>query len=386
MKTLQKMSLVVIVAVGIACLLYASIAIFRTIIYIKNDPKDPIATGQFPQHPVWEISLDSQVSSTPVVYGSHVFIRTLDSLYAIDPLTGSKIWQSYTESDTKQNANTINQAPIVGNGLVFVSETDSKIAAFQIDSGNLAWRTEPIQANNVNPGVALIESMVIEGQVLCVARGSWDLTTYDSMTGDILWVNNVPNRSALTLSKNQGNIYLASNKKITEFQSHSGDVLWERDFYKILGDVALEDNVLFIAFYSDDIGIIAIDLQTKNQIWSVNVADLEIGDTKKITLNQDRFYVSANKMLAVSKETGDVIWITEDMEYLETPVFIDNSLFVRNIRRQLFMLNATNGDILGTLSVKLNAVMKWEKERGPVVYQDILLVPFGDNRIYAYRP
>jgi hypothetical protein len=62
-----------------------------------------------------------------------------------------------------------------------------------------------------------------------------------------------------------------------------------------------------------------------------------------------------------------------------------SDVIVRNRANGLFVFDTNTGEQIGKLKVKYNTSMKHDPERSPAVYKGLLIVPFGDNRIFAYK-
>ena len=63
-----------------------------------------------------------------------------------------------------------------------------------------------------------------------------------------------------------------------------------------------------------------------------------------------------------------------------------DKLYVRSIGSKLYVLGVDTGYETGKLLVRVNTAIPTKPIRSPVASNGLLIVPFGDNRVFAYRP
>lgn len=101
------------------------------------------------------------------------------------------VWIFSTGEDKVHEA-----APLVNNGVMFISTPDNQVIALDVRSGNLLWRykrsykTGAIVAHNTSRGVALY------GDKVYFAAGDAVLTALDAKTGKVVWSTDVANSKA----------------------------------------------------------------------------------------------------------------------------------------------------------------------------------------------
>jgi outer membrane protein assembly factor BamB len=100
----------------------------------------------------------------------------------------------------------------------------------------------------------------------------------------------------------------------------------------------------------------------------------------------DGLYVSGKRLFKMARGSGDIQWISEAYGRLRRPVVLGNRVFVRDNFRTLYALDRDTGRETGRLTVQANKAASTQPGHGPVVVQDLLIVPFGDERVFAYRP
>jgi outer membrane protein assembly factor BamB len=164
----------------------------------------------------------------------------------------------------------------------------------------------------------------------------------------------------------------------------TGILIWERLFGSFVQQMLIDNDVLYITFSGNQESIVAVDIESSKTIWSVNRDDLGDEGLKTITIAGDRLYAGGRRLFAFSGTDGSVIWSSDETGLLESPLVFDSFVFARNRDKELFQFDAMTGEKIGKLTVKLNSPMKYDPERSPIVYEDLLIVPFGDDRVFAY--
>ena len=74
------------------------------------------------------------------------------------------------------------------------------------------------------------------------------------------------------------------------------------------------------------------------------------------------------------------------MRCLETPVELGEMIYVRDLETHLYAIDKNTCEVEGTMTVQQNNSALRTTERSPIVVEDLLIVPFGDQRVFAYRP
>jgi len=349
-------------------------------------PLQPAAEGGFPTKPVWVFEAEDRIVSTPVIEDSSIFLRSTNHLISIDPLSGKLLWS--TGSDVPYNIHTgdLTIAPLVNGDLIVVPEKGSSLKAYSITTGKERWKTPEIGANLKNPGTASIESYAIGGERLFVARFSWTLSAYDLVNGDLLWEKSLPDKALLNVAADSKGVYVGEDNILRIYDPVSGEVLWEKDFGSSIGKLLLDDKTLYVVLPDGPNSLIALDLDNLQVKWSDERDKFRGDELRTLALAGDNLYVGGNRLFNISKVNGAVLWESEKTGLLERPVTIKDKVIVRNTNKDLFLFDTITGQRLGQLKIRANTPMQHDPDRSPAVVNDLLIVPFGDNRIYAYRP
>jgi outer membrane protein assembly factor BamB len=345
-------------------------------VYIPDYPPEPKSYGDFPTKPVWVMEASEKITATPVVIGSKVFVRTEKFVYLLDSANGNVLYRRLSLS-----GDPLMLTPQIWGDVLVVPEKYSNLAVISIDTGKLHWRT--ISSDLNDPDEKSIDSFLVQGNSVLVARANWKLTSYDMATGSVKWSQWVPSRAILQLATSSQRVYLSVDNIIRAYDIEQGDLLWEKDLGMRVGPILSEDKTLYVAGSGGP--ILALDEDTLEERWILS--DLEVtSEIRYLTLDKDVIYMSADRLYAFSKDTGRLLWTSEKTGPLEVPVIIGDRIYVRNTETTLYSLDAETGRETGRLLVQVNTPMKHEPPRGPAVSGNFLLIPFGDNRLFCYRP
>jgi hypothetical protein len=121
-------------------------------------------------------------------------------------------------------------------------------------------------------------------------------------------------------------------------------------------------------------------------LWQINLKQIGGTAVRAITIENDSIYLAAQQLIAISSVDGSIKWVSESFGFLETPVMSENNIYIRTIGPALYMLDKISGKENGRLVVQANTQMEHQPYRGPAVVGDLIIVPFGDHQVLAYRP
>lgn len=364
--------------------LLLAFALIFAIVYLfyrrDNYPAEPAANGIFPDLPEWTFWADENVTATPIVYGSYVFVRTSEAVYKLDGDTGILLWRFASPG----TSSSLDVSPQISGNLLIIPERGGLLAAVSIDSGHLVWRLWSVDENRKFSGTMRIEEFTIDGGIIYVARHSWRLTAYDLEGGTKLWEVNVPDRVSLNLATDHKAVYLGASQVIIAYDLQFGQLLWEKDMGAYVRSILAHKGYLYVAFMSDDCNLAAINLETRQEEWKIRLASIDGPELRYLTAADEVLYAVDENLYAINLATGAILWKSQYAGPLERPVVAEDRIYVRNNETTLFVFDSTSGDELGRLLVRTDAPLKRQPGRNPAIYGDLVIVPFGDERILAY--
>ena len=126
--------------------------------------------------------------STPTIADGKVYsLGATGILNCLDARTGTKIWRKDTLSDFNQSVPKWAKScsPLVSDGKVIITlgkEAQDNLAAFDLTSGDLLWRSGDYPASYASPVIA-----TLAGKRQIVALQQKSVNGYDIESGKILW-------------------------------------------------------------------------------------------------------------------------------------------------------------------------------------------------------
>lgn len=346
--------------------------------YFKLYPSEPVVLGKFPALPEWVFHADGDIISSPAMKDQFVFVKTSNTLYALDLMEKKVEWK--VDSVTKQS---LVHAPVVANSLVIVVEDESVLAAYSAEAGNLIWKTLPIETFETSTD--RIRSISFNSKYLFVARYGLYITAYDLETGRVVWEHDLPGRSNIDMVANEAYVFYTAGQDVASIlDANTGFDVWNYSMTGYFGPILLSRNTLFI---SDErnASLISVDLDSYQINW-VKTLPIETYGFNCLIEVDENVLVAAAELVMVSKQNGAIVWSTDELGDLECPVLLNDKIYIRNSQTQLYILEKKAGKELGQLIVQTNTMMKQDFSRSLIAANGLLAVPFGDDRLIVYRP
>lgn len=368
----------------IACMLSAALLAGRLAgrYAAQNNPPEPIANGDFPTVPVWVFSADSEVLASPLYADNRLYIRSESSIYALDPQTGEQLWRADSPGDTP-----LSVAPVSAGGRLYVPEALSQMAAFDSSTGELIWRSADIDFRYGSPKTNGIELIDIDQACLYVVRNNLQLTCHAPDNGVEIWSVPIPERIATFLTTDQGIVYLAADHSVRGYDQENGEEVFRRDYPEFVGPILADNGDIFIA--RQGLEVLGMTIESGKILWRVQIAQLDpefIDFVYFLTVIDGRVYASGEQLQAIERRDGKALWESEIYDDLETPVLLNDRIYVRDTYTNLYALAADTGEQTGHLVVQSNNYSRFDPPRSPIAAGELLIVPFGDERVFAYRP
>jgi outer membrane protein assembly factor BamB len=332
------------------------------------------------------------IIASPVVREGTAYVRSASHLYAVDTATGQTIWEA-----SSPGGDGLAVAPLVLEEMVVVPEAGSGLATFSRETGELLWRADPPWGEKSQAIPSSIESLAAASGRLYVARLLWQLAVHDLASGQALRGINAPldNQRPVVLA-DQERLYLATEHKLSVYDRRGRSALSTTEFEGGLGPILLSKGTLFVADEGEN-AISAFDTSEGglNALWTARLPDeFARPDVRCLALRGEVLYVAADRLLALSARDGNPLWTSAETGPLECPLPLRNRVYVRDTGGTLYALDRETGAEAGRLALLSNrdnlGIAQGFRDsghfRGPAAAGRLLLVPFGDNRLFAYRP
>lgn len=156
---------------------------------------------------IWH--LDTENTPQPVsVSGSYVVVNHQSVLSCLNLFTGKVVWE--VSSETKAM---FAGTPVIGSSLVFISTTDSRLKAYSLYSGSLAWSKDTVSVTPVtyDKGKVYFPSTKF-AHCLKAANGQ---EIWKSLPGGkpiMVWAQSVSTDSCLVVPCKDGKVFLLDKK------------------------------------------------------------------------------------------------------------------------------------------------------------------------------
>lgn len=212
---------------------------------------------------------NSQASPTPACDGQRVFtaftVQNGLHVSAVD-LDGQIVWQTQAGPFSSQHG--YGSSPVLFESLVIVSGDNrgpGYLAALHRETGEIVWRIQ--RGNSPSYSTPIIAHVAGKNQLLL--SGQDHVTSYDPMTGDLLWQSDGPaSTTANTMAWNDEFVFASGGYPedgVLAIRADSGQVAWksdERDY--VPSPLALGDRLLIV----QDRGVaICLDAATGKELW-----------------------------------------------------------------------------------------------------------------------
>lgn len=379
MKNIRKK----VIVVPIATLMCLIAIVGAGFLYNKKNseekPPEPIAQGDLSMIPYWIFIADENVISTPATNNKVLFAKTPSSLYAVDILQQMVKWKvnSFTHGE-------LGFTPVVTDSSVIVVENQSSVASYSTDSGRLLWKTAGMEGADYK--IESVQSIAFNSQYLYVGRFDWRLTAYNLKTGEIIWERSLPGRTDLYVQANEDYVFVGAGETLVAYDPNNGHELWTNSDIGYAGPILRSGNTLYVTD-EENAAIFSLDISTHKKIWEKSYqGTIEPYYFSCITETENYLLIAAKKLMMVSKLNGKILWSTDDLGTLECPILLKDKIYIRNSRTTLYSIDKETGRETGQMLVQLNTRMKIDYFRSPIILNDFLVVPFGDNRVFIYQP
>jgi cobaltochelatase CobN len=174
---------------------------------------------------LWKAKAASQITATPTLWETNVFLVTMESIQALDATSGKQLWTAEINGSIS--------SPAASFGRIYVGSDDKQkghMSCFNATNGSLIWRTE------VN-GPVKSSPLVLDGKVYFGTSCS-DGAFYalDARNGSIVWSYPVRSFIMSSAASSDGIIFMgADDGRMYAFSSRPKGLIWK-------GEVMLEDE------------------------------------------------------------------------------------------------------------------------------------------------
>ena len=318
----------------------------------------------------------------PTVVGERVYVGDRNgSVAALELESGKLIWRSKTGI-------AISAGVGVGGGLVLVGSSEGRLVALDAETGKQRWQAEV-------PSEVLSVPQVYEG-IVVVQTVDGSISALDGESAERLWVydRSVP---VLTLRGTStplvdGGVVIAgfASGKMVALDVRSGREVWStavavphgRTELQRIVDVDAEPvisrGILYAASYQGQ--LVAVSLQDGRVLWKRDMstyAGIAVDDTQVLVTDAD------SDVWAVERSTGRSLWKQSELRRraLTGPAVIADYVAVGDFEGYLHLLMRSDGSVAGRVRVDSDGI-----QATPVtVFGDRLLVLGAGGKLVLYQ-
>ena len=316
-----------------------------------------------------------------------------------------RVWQSKIGEGGSASI-ALTAAPIVLNGLVMTLDTNGKVRAFALKTGELRW--EKTLKLNENTGV--FGGGLGSGQnKIFISLGSGELIALNIQNGDELWRVSTGRALRSAPSYADGRIFVTTLDNMTfAFSASTGMSLWSHTGMianaALLGAAspAIENNKVVLAYSSGEL----YALQTNNGriFWGDNLSVMRRNSgVARIShvrgnpvIDENMVFATSHsgRLIALELKTGRRLWELPIASRV-MPWVAGNYLYIVSTGQQLICLTKRDGRVkwitkLPKFSFKDSLPLKKEKivieYSEPVLAGDRLIIASSIGKIYSVSP
>lgn len=319
----------------------------------------------------WTISLNSSITTSPVVAEGKIFVGTSEGrLCTLDLATGTILW-------TLDLGIPISSSFAFQNGTVFFGTQDpGKIYAVDAVTGLAKW-SYPIPS-----GAAVYSSpAVIDNKVIAGSSDGY-LTCLDEFESDLLWSVHLNGGYISSPAIQNNTVFVTSNYGVHAVNLLTGALVWEYSTsWPVTSCPAIADGLVFVGSENDDT-IYAFEQSTGNLIWSFRTGGWltppAVDSLRQLVIVGSKDY----RLYCLDERTGSLKWnYINGPYYPSDPTITQNGLvYLGTSNGSLCCVNETTG--VEIWKCNLNAPIVASATAG----YEHLVVGVHDGRVYCFGP
>ncbi len=310
-------------------------------------------------------SSNGRLTASPIVVGNFIFVLdTRATVRAFSTTNGGALWSVALTPKDEEDDEGFGGGVAAGDGKVFAVTGFGSVVALDMASGKILWRREL--------GVPIRSAPTVKsGRVYAITVNN-EIFALNASDGETAWKFRGVSESAGLLASTSpavsgGYVIVPySSGDIVAFREADGSPVWTDSLTKtgslsslaqlndISGRPVVYDNKVYAISHGGRFS--SLDLKTGARVWGRNITGVQTpwvaGDTIFVLSLE-------NKIMALSRNTGKVRWITSLNELVKGdsklqwsgPVLAGGLLWLVSSKGQALSLSPQSGKSLGSLSV-----------------------------------
>jgi outer membrane protein assembly factor BamB len=359
-----------------------------------------LALGDNPTR-VWTASIQgtsnkARLAAAPVVGNGTLYVVDTDgAVNAFDAATGARRWTYQLEVNKDLRDAIFGGGATYSDGKVYATSGSGDVVALDAATGAQQWRVRPAGPLRGSPTVAFnaVYAMTQDNQIVALDIADGHLLWQDVAASGEQGVFGVASPAA-----GQGTVIAGySTGELVAYRYENGRVLWSDALARTsistsvstLTDVDADPIIDNGRVYALGQGgrMAAYELVTGQRIWELSLAGIStpvVAGEWLFTLTDDA------RLLAIARSTGRVRWVTQLRHYKNAkkregpifwtgPVLANNKLWIANSRGEVYDVDVTSGT--PTLFTELKSGVSLP----PIVANRTLYILSDDGKVSAFR-
>lgn len=286
--------------------------------------------------------------------------------------------------------------PVVVDNRIFTLDTDSRLSAFDTQTGKSLWRVNVRDEDEDDPVIG--GGIAFSNAILYVTNGYDELLAVNPQDGTILWRKTlpVPARAAPTIIDDR--LFLTTlDGRVLALSPSDGSLLWEHigisETAGLVGAASPAANFDIVVPVFSSGEVTALRVENGSVAWSDNLSNLRVGgglsslsDIKAMPVIDKGIVIAisfSGRIVAIDERSGQRIWQRE-FGGAQTPWVAQDYVYVLSSDSELVALNRETGAIRW-----VTALDKYEDDdrddklhwSGPVLAGGRLLLAGTDGRL-----
>ena len=197
---------------------------------------------------LWRADVSSEVLAKPAIEGTKVVARTADGrIFALDSNNGSQEW--FYDRVIPNLTIRGTSAPLATNGVVLTGFANGKLAAFNLDTGDMMWEqriSSPRGSSDISRIVDVDTTPVVFGNTLYGAGYNGFAIAMDLTNGRYLWRQELSTVKDLLVDAYR--VYaVTTDGTVVAISRTTGDIAWKQEGLQYRNPTAaadLGDNIV----------------------------------------------------------------------------------------------------------------------------------------------
>lgn len=314
-----------------------------------------------------------------------------------------KIWDTDIGQGSEKDRKLVT-VPVSAKNMVFTADTEGRVAAYSLDTGKRAWKTNVLPDDDTSATVS--PGLSFSNDTLYVTDGIGSVMALESATGKKIWSQSVDQPVRGSPTYQAGRLYVITlNDETLALDAMTGETLWRhtgvQETAGLLGapSPAVEGSVVITAYSSGD--IVALRSETGQEAWSDNLTGVAQTQSRAVTqlsgfrgspvLDQNVAFVgnASTRLVAVHVPSGERLW-QKEFGVMSTPWISGNMVFAVTSDNQLVALVKDSGQQRWSIGLPRFEDAKAKEDpifwNGPILAGGRLMVVGSNEKLLEIDP